>query len=204
MTVEAIIWDLGGVLVRTTDPSWRERWESRLELGPGGLSQLVFEGAHGWEAQHGRTTAEQVWKSVGQQFDLSERDLRQLKQDFWRGDELNKTLLAFIGDQRARVQMGLLSNAWRSLREYLEAEWQIANLFDAIIISAEHGITKPDPQIYRLAVRSLGVEAPQAVFVDDLEVNVEGARSEGLRAIHFRDTDQTLRELRGLLGEATG
>lgn len=202
MTVEAIIWDLGGVLVRTIDPSYRERWESRLGLGPGGLSQLVFEGAHGWEAQHGRTTVEQVWKSVGQQFDLSERALRQLKRDFWRGDELNSTLLAFIGEQRARVKMGLLSNAWRSLREYLEAKWEIANLFDAIIISAEHGITKPDPEIYRLAVRSLGVEAQQAVFVDDLEVNVEGARSEELLAIHFQDTDQTLSELRSLLGEA--
>lgn len=202
MTVEAVIWDLGGVLVRTTDPAWRERWERRLGLGPGGLSQLVFEGARGWDAQLGRTTVDQVWKSVGEQFNLSERDLRQLKRDFWRGDELNTPLLEFIRDHRERVRMGLLSNAWRSTRKYLEQESKIAGLFEAIIISAEHGITKPDPEIYRLAVRSLGVEAPQAVFVDDLEGNVVGARSAGLQAIHFRGTEQTLIELRSLLGEA--
>jgi HAD superfamily hydrolase (TIGR01509 family) len=57
---------------------------------------------------------------------------------------------------------------------------------DDILISAEVGLAKPDPRIYRLAAERLGVRPDEAVFVDDFAANVEGARAVGMRAIHFR------------------
>lgn len=200
VTVQAIIWDLGGVLVRTTDQSWRESWERRLGLGPGGLAQQVFEGPQGWEAQLGRATVARVWESLAERFQLSDPQIRQLQSDFWRGDELNMALLDYIRNKRGRVKMGLLSNAWKSLRQYLEDEWKIAALFDAIIISAEHGICKPDPGIYRLAVKSLEVDPSRAVFVDDMAENVAAARTQGLQAIRYRTNEQTLAALQDALG----
>lgn len=199
MTVEAILWDLGGVLVRTTDRSLRERWESRLGLSPGELSRLVFEGPLGWEAQHGRATVDQVWASVGQRFDLSDQDLRQLKQDFWRGDQLNTRLLAYIRSNPAGLKMGLLSNAWPSLRGLLEREWGLAELFDAILISAEVGVTKPDRRIYRAALEALEAAPGRTLLVDDMPANVAGARAVGMQALQFYSTAQILNAIEAAL-----
>lgn len=198
--VEAILWDLGGVLVRTTDPSYREHWESRLGLSPGELSRLVTEGPLGWQAQLGQASVEQVWQSMGERFGLSEQELGQLQRDFWRGDQLNSRLLAYIRDNPAGLKMGLLSNAWPSLRRQLEQEWDIADHFDAILISAEIGIAKPDPHIYRAALQALQVVPERALFVDDMPQNVAGAQAVGMSALQFHSTDQVLEAIAAALG----
>ena len=60
---------------------------------------------------------------------------------------------------------------------------------------------KPDPPIYELTVARLsGVDAEQCLFIDDLAVNIETARAMGMYAVHFRDNEQTIGEVRGLLG----
>lgn len=200
MIIRAILWDLGGVLVRTVDTTGRQDWEGRLGLEPGSLAALVFESELGWKAQRGLADVQAVWRAIGQRFELPDQEVSRLKEDFWRGDELNRDLLEFIRNNRDQVKMGLLSNAWIRLRHRLEQEWQIADLFDTIIISAEHGITKPDHEIYQLALASLGVGPAQCAFVDDQAQNVNAAQELGLQAIHFQTTRGTLDELRRALG----
>lgn len=96
------------------------------------------------------------------------------------------------------LKTALLSNA--------DGWWQPPQtwrgLFDATIISGEVGLAKPDPEIYRLAARKLGVETRECVFVDDLAVNVRGAAKAGMVGVHHRSTRSTLEELEILLAIA--
>jgi epoxide hydrolase-like predicted phosphatase len=98
--------------------------------------------------------------------------------------------------RRAGVRTGLISNSW-GLGIYERAP---VDLFDAAVISGEVGMHKPQPGIYLLACERLGVEPPQAVFVDDLRENCAGAESVGMVAVLHRDTDRTVATLEELLG----
>jgi putative hydrolase of the HAD superfamily len=94
------------------------------------------------------------------------------------------------------VKTGLISNSW-GLGIYERAP---IDLFDITVISAEVGLHKPQPEIYRLACERLEVEPAEAVFVDDLRENCEGAEAVGMTAVLHRETPQTVARLEQLLG----
>src|SRR5215213_7251244 len=85
---------------------------------------------------------------------------------------------------RARgVQLGVISN-WEGWLEPLMLHLEIHVFFDAHTISGHHGIEKPDPRIFQIALDSLGVRADQAAHVgDSISADVVGARQAGLRAV---------------------
>jgi HAD superfamily hydrolase (TIGR01509 family) len=197
--IRAIIWDLGGVLVRTHDHSGRARWEKRLGLKPHDLERLVFQGPMGKRAALGEAQANDVWREVTDQLGIPASERDRLVRDFWGGDRLDRDLAAYVRSLRPRYRTGLLSNAWSDLRRFLESESQIAGAFDHIVISAEVGLAKPDPRIYNLSLEGLRVAAHEAVFVDDFEENLAAARELGIHTVHFHTRDQTLRDLGALL-----
>jgi putative hydrolase of the HAD superfamily len=101
--------------------------------------------------------------------------------------------------RRARasgIRTALLSNSWGNT--YPRDTWD--GMFDDIVISGEVGLRKPEPEIFHLAAERIGLRAEDCVFVDDLELNVEGARALGMTAIHHTSYDGTRRELESLFG----
>ncbi|MCJ7707703.1 MAG: hypothetical protein MUO38_08815, partial [Anaerolineales bacterium] len=78
MSIRAIIWDLGGVLLRTEDGSARLRWEERLGLQPGSLERLLFDNEVAQQASVGLATADQVWTWLLRRLDLPESDRQAL------------------------------------------------------------------------------------------------------------------------------
>jgi putative hydrolase of the HAD superfamily len=98
--------------------------------------------------------------------------------------------------RRAGVRTGLLSNSWGN--EYPREGWD--EMFDAIVISGEVGMRKPEPGIFAHALDLLGVSAGETVFVDDLRVNVLAAAELGLVGVHHTSYDQTALELEALFG----
>jgi putative hydrolase of the HAD superfamily len=98
--------------------------------------------------------------------------------------------------KQAGLRTGLLSNSWGN--EYPREGWD--EMFDAIVISGEVGMRKPEPEIFAHALELLGVRADEAVFVDDLLPNVEAARGLGLVAVHHTSYDETAGELERLFG----
>jgi epoxide hydrolase-like predicted phosphatase len=100
----------------------------------------------------------------------------------------------------AGIATGLLSNSW-GLGIYDHAP---TDLFDQIVISAEVGLHKPQPEIYLLACEQLRVEPAEAVFVDDLRENCEGAEAVGMTAVRHRDSAETIPRLEELLALELG
>jgi epoxide hydrolase-like predicted phosphatase len=97
----------------------------------------------------------------------------------------------------AGVPTGLVSNSW-STSHYDRA--LLAELFDVVVISAEVGLHKPQPEIYLLAAERLGHAPADCVFVDDLRENCAGAEAVGMTAILHRDPAATIAQLEELLG----
>jgi epoxide hydrolase-like predicted phosphatase len=90
----------------------------------------------------------------------------------------------------------LVSNSWGN--DYPREGWQ--EMFDAIVISAEVGMRKPEPGIFQHALGMVGLEAEECVFVDDIAANITAAQALGLNAIHHTDPAVTIEALETLVG----
>jgi putative hydrolase of the HAD superfamily len=100
----------------------------------------------------------------------------------------------------AGVRTGLISNSWGT---GIYEPRLLDELFDAVVISGEVGLHKPQPEIFRLGAERLGVEPGACVFVDDLRENVAGAEAVGMTAILHRGPEATVARLEELFGDAT-
>jgi len=94
--------------------------------------------------------------------------------------------LALLDELRARgLRLGLISNCSSEVGDLWE-ESPFAGRFDAVVLSAEAGVCKPDPRIYRLALEPLGVEPAEAIFVGDGQSDeLAGADAVGMRAVQL-------------------
>jgi epoxide hydrolase-like predicted phosphatase len=101
-----------------------------------------------------------------------------------------------VAAKRHGLRTALLSNSWGG--DYERGDW--AGLFDAVVISGEVGLRKPDPEIFRLTARRIGLPPRRCVFVDDLAANVRGAAAVGMVGVHHLDLESTVDELQVLFG----
>jgi len=203
MPIRAVIFDWGGVLVRTFDYTSRRKWEARLNLAPGGLEEVVFDSDAARRAMVGDATETDVWAHAADVFRLAPEPLEQLKIDFWSGDQLDEALVRFLSELRPQYRTAILSNAWPNAREVLAGRLGLHRAVDTMVISAEERLAKPDERIYRLAAERLGVRPEEAVFVDDLSVNIDGSRAVGMRGIQFLSREQAIADVTDCLGQAT-
>jgi putative hydrolase of the HAD superfamily len=193
--IRGVIFDVGGVLLRTHDQSGRRKWETRLGLKPGELAHLVFDSALGRQAQVGQVSLEEVWAWVGTHLGLSPPELVSLKRDFWAGDRLDRELCDYIRGLRSSYLTAMLSNNWARDGRAMAQKMGIVDCFDVFVTSAEIAVMKPDPRIYQVALDRLGLLPPEAIFVDDFVENVEAARRLGMGGVHFVDPNQARDEL---------
>lgn len=185
MTKRAVIFDFGGVLMKTVDPSPRLAWDRQLGLQPGHVERIVHGSASWRLAQTGQLPVEDYWQDVAQKLSLDETQLRQLQADYFSGDRLDADLIAYI--RRLRTDgftVALLSNDSPALRDKL-TQLGIAELFDPLVISGEIGVMKPDAGAYDAVLARLQRPASEAIFIDDMPVNVEAARARGILTIHY-------------------
>ncbi|HLM50764.1 MAG TPA: HAD family phosphatase [Solirubrobacteraceae bacterium] len=97
----------------------------------------------------------------------------------------------------AGVSTGLVSNSWGAGRYDREA---FPALFDAVVISGEEGVRKPDERIYALGADRLGLAPAACVFVDDLPGNLKPAAALGMATVHHVRAEDTIAQLEELLG----
>jgi putative hydrolase of the HAD superfamily len=199
MTPDALILDFGEVL---TNPQPRGAVERMASLAGLPYDQFVTRYWRHRPAYDGGLSAEEFWSLVLEDIDglpaavvadLIEEDARS-----WRDyrEEVWNIAAAF----RARGnRTAVLSNGVLEVMSRVRADRALESWFDAVIVSCEVGLCKPDPAIYRACLESLGVEADRALFVDDRAENLRGAEAVGLRTFHFTG-DSSISRLRSVLG----
>ncbi|VAW37226.1 hypothetical protein MNBD_CHLOROFLEXI01-4810 [hydrothermal vent metagenome] len=184
--IQALIFDVGGVLLRTKDRAPRQQWEARLELAAGGAEALVFNSEMGQKAQRGETSEAALWQWIGEHLGISREETAAFRTGFWAGDVMDEQIISLIRQLKATYQTAIISNYTDNLRAELSHQFCIADAFDEIIISAEEQIMKPDPEIFHRALERLRRKPEEAVFIDDFKHNVQAAKDVGMAAIHFQ------------------
>ncbi len=199
MAIRAVIFDIGGVIEYTPRTGWQAKWDERLPVKlETALEQLQEMGRDGSLG----TCTEDEWLAglcgiTGMDGTQADAFMRDLWQEYL--GELNDELADYFIKLRPRYQTAFLSNSFVGARRKEEARYHFSQMTDLIIYSHEVGLAKPDPRIYDLTCRCLGVQPDEAVFLDDVEANVATAREAGLHAIRFQNTAQAIAEIEACL-----
>jgi epoxide hydrolase-like predicted phosphatase len=198
MTIQAVFFDLGGVIVRTEFQAPRQHLADRLGMDLEDLYKIVFGSETSARASIGEISAEEHWAFIMQRLKRPASELAAIHAEFFAGDFVDRALINTIRSLRGKYKTGLISNAWGDLREYIVRE-KFDDAFDKMIISAEVGVMKPEAKIFQVALEQLGARPNEAVFVDDFYVNIEGCEKVGMKGVHFKDPDTALQQLKKLL-----
>ena len=206
--IRAIVSDFGGVLTTPLSGSFQGfADQSGVELAALGQALAAVHERDGtnplYELECGRLSESAFVESLRASLcELLGREveLAAFADTLWEGLVANETMIAFMASLRADgYRMALLTN---NVREW-ELRWRalapIDDIFELVVDSAFVGVRKPDPEIYELTVTGLGVPAAECLFLDDIEVNCEGARRAGMPAVVFRDTEQAIADVRAVL-----
>lgn len=118
--------------------------------------------------------------------------------------QLRPEMVEAVRRCQQKLKTGLLTNNFSPQGERGEHGEDVMSLFDVVVESSKVGVRKPDPRFYEIACDLLEISPEQAVFLDDLGVNLKPAREMGMTTIKVVDPDEALRELATVLGFALG
>jgi len=198
LDIKAIIWDMEGVLLLSRGGEMPAVIAEKLGT-PYQETRDIFYGEFNDIVDLGHYTQDDFWNHVLDTLG-KQRSMKKILLDFFYEDQfVDEVLAVAIREYKKHYKTGLITNYSKIMREMIETEWQVKDLFDEIIISSEVGLVKPDPRIYQLMLERLGCQPGEAVFIDDRIRNIVGARNAGLKAVLFENRVQALKELDEIL-----
>jgi epoxide hydrolase-like predicted phosphatase len=201
MSIRAVFFDLGGVILRTEYQAPRQRLAESFGMDYDDIDKVVFGGgADGSAAKAtvGMITEEEHWLNVMKILKQPAGEYERIRDEFFGGDILDHDILDFLRSIKPKYKIGLISNAWGGLRDFIVRE-KFDDVFDHMVISAEVGVAKPDARIYQIALEQFEVSPNEAVFVDDFIENIEACEKLGMKGIHFKTPEVAIQKLKTLL-----
>ena len=195
----ALIVDFGGVLTTNVFESFQAFCKAE-GLDPNAVRKIFRERGEGLDLlrqlERGELTVDEFSERFGPLLGVKESN--GLVERLFAGIVADDAMVEAVKKVKASgTPVGLISNSWGGTSYDRVATDE---LFDAMVISGEVGLNKPEPEIFRLGAEKLGVRPEDCVFVDDLRENCEGAEAVGMTAILHRGAEGTLPELERLLG----
>ena len=203
MTVKAIFFDFGGVLLQHADGVDHQSLETRFELEPRTLMRCLYRDSRYMDFQVGKCTQDEWQASIRVAADnlLGAERAREVLEAYEQAERpMNPLMLSLIGRLRAAgYRTGIISNTIPGMEARLRENIpHIIPLFDVRIGSGDLGIAKPDVGIFEHALREMGVPANASVFTDDVKSYAEAAASVGMHGFHFTGYDQFATDLRSI------
>ncbi len=188
--MNAVIFDLGGVLVRYDHEATLAAITAVCQSAPNFHTQIppdILQQLGAGEI-NGRQFHHYLVNNLGMTPDYDT-----FHSAFCRHIQRNEEALAYAAAlaQQPAVKVGIVSNTNEAHAAWLHAHLPEFGQFHSVILSNEVGLLKPDPAIYEQALDELGVTGETAVFIDDILENVTGAQAAGLHAIHHQTWPQT-------------
>lgn len=205
MTVQAVVFDVGGVLEIVDDATWPEqwlrRWAGRARIPMTTVKLRLARHKSGKGHSVGSITEAQMRAMYSEVLDLPPAEADQMMAEMWDlyCGTLNTDMYRFCASLRPRYRTGILSNSTDGARREEQRRYGFEQLVDVLVYSHEVGVAKPDPAIYRLTAEKLGVPEGEVILIDDVAENVEAASDCGWIAVLHRDSATTINEVRRLL-----
>jgi putative hydrolase of the HAD superfamily len=206
LPVRAVISDFGGVLTSPLFESFAA-WQRQSGLSFERLGQAMVDAAERsgihplYELEKGTLTEAEFLRMLEAELGPG-ASLSGMRDVYFEHLHPNPPMIELMRDLRGRgLRMALLTN---NVREW-EPQWraklpEIDEIFEVVVDSAFVGMRKPDRAIYELTLERLGdIAANECLFVDDVDVNCETARSLGMKAVHYLDPDQAIAEIQTIV-----
>lgn len=111
----------------------------------------------------------------------------------------NEALLEYAEGLRKDYKLALLSNLSPGAMDKYFTQEDRKKYFDTVVVSSEVGLIKPQPEIYQLTAERLGIAPEHTLFIDDLAINCDGARTIGMQTIVYENFDQLKTDLAAAL-----
>jgi len=189
---EAVLFDFGGVVMRMDSGPKLRAWLKRLNLSEEEVDQFLWGNPAAPLAMKGQMSALEFWKMVGKQLGLDGEETQVFKADYFSNANPDVQILGLVRKLREEgVKVGLLSNTMDDAEQAFDdmGLWHYFDDFDTVVLSHREGMAKPEPAIYLLACQRLEVKPSNAIHIDDLYRNVDGARVAGLAGWHYCQSD---------------
>lgn len=187
--IKAIVFDCFGVLVG------RGFRETYLRAGGDPDKDEAFIGDVLKSAYEGQISSEDMSHKMASKLGISYEAWRSIVTN---AEQPKDDLLSFISDLHGSYKTAILSNANVGTLQRKFSVEQLA-LFDEVVVSAEVGMIKPNPDIYEYTAAKLGVRPEECVFIDDSEGYCIAAGHLGMQAICYRDFSHFKQKLTDIL-----
>ena len=201
LTIRAVLWDFGGVILSSPFEAFAH-YEAENGLPPGFLRRINATNPHdnAWALLERNevpfdefcTLFEAEALALGHAVDA--RAVLALL-----AGEVRPEMVEAVRRCHEHCKTGLLTNNFVAPEGGIGLD-DVLSLFDVIIESSKVGVRKPDPRFYQLACEALGIEPHEAVFLDDLGINLKPARQMGMHTIKVTDPAVALDELQAIVG----
>jgi putative hydrolase of the HAD superfamily len=127
-------------------------------------------------------------------------EMHRFREIYFEALDPNPPMIELMRELKAAGhRMAMLTNNVREWEPLWRSMMPVDEIFETVVDSGFVGCRKPESAIYALTLERVGAPAEACLFVDDVEVNCEGARRAGIEAIHFRDNEQAIAEIRAAL-----
>jgi putative hydrolase of the HAD superfamily len=208
--VRAVISDFGGVLTSPLLESFAGLMQaSGISLESVGKAMATLADRDGsnplFELETGRMTEAAFMGAISEQLSAdrgSEVSLDGFAERYFEHLEPNQPMIDYMRELRGRGhKMAICTNNIREWEAHWRAMLPVDEIFDVVVDSAFVGSRKPEPRIYEITLERLGAAPQDAVFIDDVELNCEGARQLGITAVRFRSTEQAIEQIEAALRE---
>ena len=211
--IRALLLDYSGVF--TTPPfTGFPALEEARGLPRGSMLELLWgeygdrAGTHPWHRlERGELTFADYWADMEQRGAtafgdaFSPHDLAEaMRQDF----AVHHVMVTRVRQLKPHYRTALVTNNVREFGDGWRSTIPVDELFDVVVDSSEIGSRKPEPAYFAHALEAVGVTAAEAVFLDDMACNVEGAQAAGIAAIHVVNVAEAIAELDRLLAGSAG
>lgn len=188
--IKAVIFDCFGVLIGTGLWSIYERAGGDLTKDKAFLDDILDR------TSLGQVSSQELSEKIAERLGITYEQWRLFVDE---DEKPNEDVFEYIRELKPNHKIGLLTNARSGTPRRRFTREQLA-LFDSVIVSAEVGIIKPDPRIFELAAKELGVKPEETMFTDDNAEYLAGARQVGMHAHQFISAQ----DLRKAVTEAKG
>jgi putative hydrolase of the HAD superfamily len=207
--IRAIVSDFGGVLTTPLLNAFAA-FQDDVGISPESLGLAMREGlAEGEELplfrlERGEIAEDEFLERLGDGLEsiLGHRPhLHRFRHTFFEALDPNEEMIELMRELKASgLKMAMLTNNVKEWEPLWRSMLPVDEIFEEIVDSAFVGCRKPESRIYELTLERIGMPAAACLFIDDLRPNCEGAEALGMPAVHFRDNEQAIGEIRGALG----
>lgn len=175
-TYEALVIDFFGVVCSEIAPHWLVRYFPQAQA-----SEIKAGLVH--TADVGQMSESAMFRALGE---LAGIPAERVKTEWNEAVRIDRGVVDFLSAAQGIYKLGLLTNAPSAFVRDILLRHDLSRLFQAIVVSSEIGVAKPDREPYARVLKELGTIASVALFIDDNPANVAGAAKIGMKGVVYR------------------